>query len=246
MRKAMMWVKMALFIPMIWLTALQSRKESFATRFFIVKKWANLFNKMAGIQVETIGLDNVPENQTVYFVSNHQGSLDPFLLLDKIPTPVTMVSKESNAKIPVLGSWMKTLEMITLDRSNLRGALQMVKDVAAKLKNGTSVVIFPEGTRSKCSTMGEFKAGALKPAYMALCAIIPVTLVNSFAIDAKGKQDMHVKVIFDQPIPYEAFQDLTTVELAEQIKAIIQNNLDGGVIKCDSLTSSKKSETMVH
>lgn len=165
MKKTMMWIRLALYLPAIWLSALQSRKQDFEVKFNILRHWAKLVVKKARIQLTVEGVENVPTKETLYYVCNHQGSLDPFILVATVPTSTTAVSKKENIKIPVIGSWFKNIEVILLDRANMRSALQMVKDVAANLKNGRNVVIFPEGTRSKCETMGEFKAGALKPAF---------------------------------------------------------------------------------
>ncbi|MCF0110261.1 MAG: 1-acyl-sn-glycerol-3-phosphate acyltransferase, partial [Erysipelotrichaceae bacterium] len=141
----------------------------------------------------------------------------------------TMVSKQSNLKIPFVNSWMKTMEAITFDRSNMRDAVRMIRDVVAKLKEGKNVVIFPEGTRSKKMEMGDFKPGSFKPALTAKCTVVPITLVNTFATDVKGKTDNRVKIIFSDPIRYDEFKDMTTTELCEKVKGIIQENLDRGL-----------------
>ena len=229
MKKAFMWIKIAIYIPAIWLTAMQSRKESFETRFNLLKHWSKLVVRLSGIKLHVEGLEKVPTNETCYFVGNHQGSLDPFIIVATLPVASTAVSKIENGKLPVLGPWFKNIEAIMLDRSNMRSALQMVKDAANCLKNGRNVVIFPEGTRSKSMTMGEMKAGAFKPAYMAQATIIPITLVNTFVIDVKGKQNMNAKAIYMDPILYEEYKELSTTELAEKITAMIQENLDRGL-----------------
>ena len=229
MKKALMWVKIALFLPSIWLTAIQSKKESFQTRFNILKHWCKLVVKVSGIKLQVEGVDKIPTDETLYYVVNHQGSLDPFIIVATVPSPTTAVSKIENLKIPFLGPWFKNIEAIMLDRSNMRSALQMVKDVAANLKNGRNVCIFPEGTRSKSMEMGEMKPGAFKPAYLAEATIIPVTLVNTFVIDVKGKQDMRAKAIYMDPIRYNDYKDMSTTELADKIKNMIQENLDRGL-----------------
>ena len=229
MKKALMWIKIAIYLPAIWLTAIQSKKESFETRFNILKHWTKLVVRLSGIKLQVEGVEKIPCDETLYYVVNHQGSLDPFIIVSTVPTPTTAVSKMENIKIPFLGTWFRNIEVILLDRSNMRSALQMVKDVAATLKSGRNVVIFPEGTRSKCMTMGDMKAGSFKPAYMAQATIVPVTLVNTYVIDVKGKQDMRAKAIYMDPIRYDAYKDMSTTELAEKVKGLIQENLDRGI-----------------
>lgn len=229
MRKAMMWVKMAWILPAIWLSAIQSRRQEFAVRFHILQHWAKKVTKKSGVKLTVEGLEQVPRDQAVYYVSNHQGSLDPFIIFSVLPTPSTVVSKKENAKIPIIGTWFKTIEAISLDRENMRSALQMVKETAAALKSGRNVVIFPEGTRSKCPVMNEFKAGSLKPAYLAQTTVVPVALINTYVIDVDKQKDRRAKAVFLKPIRYEEYEALSTVELAQRIQADIQKELDRGV-----------------
>jgi len=229
MKKMFVWLQLAIYLPYIWINALQSRKLSFADKFKNATRWAKLVAKKMGVEMSTAGAENIPTDETVYFISNHQGSLDPFIILSTIPVPTTAVSKLENSKIPFISSWFKTLEVIWLDRSSLRNSLKMIDEVVAALKSGQNVVAFPEGTRSKSATMGEFKAGALKPAFLAQCTVVPIALINTFVIDAKGKQDKKAKVVYCEPLKYESFKDLTTVELSNKIVAIIQEELDGGI-----------------
>lgn len=229
MKKAMMWLKMAFYLPAVWLTALQSKKESFETRFHILKHWAKLVIKKSGIKLTVEGVEKIPTEETLYYVSNHQGSLDPFIIVATVPTPTTAVSKIENIKIPFLSAWFKNIEVILLDRTNMRSALQMVKDTAATLSGGRNVVIFPEGTRSKSMTMGEMKPGSFKPAFMSKATIIPCALIHTFVIDVKGKQDMRAKVVYMDPIRYDAYKDMNTTELSEKVKGLIQECLDKGI-----------------
>ena len=229
MKKMLVWLQLSIYLPYIWFNAIQSRKLDFPGKFKNATRWAKLVAKKMGVTMITEGAENVPTGEPVYFISNHQGSLDPFILLSTVPIPTTAVSKLENSKIPFISSWFKTLEVIWLDRSSLRNSLKMIDDVVAALKEGKNIVAFPEGTRSKSATMGEFKAGALKPAFLAKCTVVPVALINTFVIDTKGKEDKRAKVVYCEPLKYESFKDLSTVELSEKIVAIIQEKLDGGI-----------------
>lgn len=229
MKKALMWIRLALYLPAVWLSAIQSRKQDFEVRFQILRHWAKLVVKKANVRLSVEGIEQVPTNETLYYVCNHQGSLDPFILVATVPTSTTAVSKVENRKIPIIGTWMRNVDVIFLDRENMRSALQMVKETAATLKSGRNVVIFPEGTRSKCEKMGEFKSGSIKPAFLSQATIIPCTLINTFTIDVKEIKDNRAKVIFGAPIRYDEYKDLSTVELSNKIQSIIQTNLDRGL-----------------
>jgi len=229
MRKILIWIQMSFHLPMVWLSAKKLMNSSFAERFEKACYWSKMVVKKMKMDLVCIGADKVPTDEAIYFVSNHQGALDPFVVLSVMPVPVTAVSKIENSKIPFVSGWFKALEVVWLDRSNLRSSLKMVGEVADKLKEGRNVVIFPEGTRSKGPEMGEFKAGSLKPAYIAKATIVPITLMNTYVIDVKGKRDNRGKIIFSDPIKFEEYENLSTVELADKLKKIIQKNLDGGL-----------------
>ena len=225
MKKVLLWIRMLFYLLPIWITARRCRKENFSVRFQVLKYWADKVVNSAGVRVVTRGAEKVPMGVPVYFVSNHQGSLDPFIFIQKCPTPSTMVSKVENTKIPIISSWMKTMEMIAFQRDDMRTALQMVKDTAAKLKEGKSVVIYPEGTRSKSAEMNEFKPGALKPAFMAEVPVVPVAMKNSYLIDVKGNTEKDPEIIFLDPIPYEDYKDMNTTELAEKVQGLIAGQI---------------------
>ena len=226
MRKVLLWIRMFFCLLPIWLSSLRSRREEFPVRFQVMKHWVNVVVNSSGAIVKATGTENIPLAVPVYFVSNHQGSLDPFIFINTVTTPCTLVSKKENLRIPIISSWMKTMEMIAFDRSDLRASLQMVKDVAEVLKNGRPVIIYPEGTRSKSSVMGEFKPGALKPAFLAKVPVVPVTMKNSYIIDVDDDDDSHIEIIYDKPIEYEEYKDMNTTELAEKVQGIIQKHLD--------------------
>lgn len=226
MRKVLVWIRIIFYLLPMWITAHKCRKEPYDVRYAVVKHWCSIIVRAGGAKTSCTGRENVPSEETVYFVSNHQGSLDPFIFVTETPVPATAISKVENEKIPVIGAWMKTLEIISFQRDSLRDSLRMVKETAATLKKGRDVVCYPEGTRSKCPRMNEFKPGALKPALMAGVSIVPIAMHNSYLIDVGGRQDANVSINFLPKIPYEQFKDMSTTELAKMLQEIIQKKLD--------------------
>ncbi len=228
MRKAMMWVKLFFYLIPMWISAKRYQNKSFEETFAKLKHWAKLAVKASGAKVEVEGLDNLTE-RTCYYVSNHEGSLDPFIFIEYIPYPTNLISKVENLHVPIIGAWMKALKIITLDRKDIRSSLQMIKETAAQLESGRNVIVYPEGTRSKGLKTGEFKAGSLKPALMAKVPIVPVTMINTYLIDTGGKAEYRTKMIFSKPIEYAEFSEMDTIELTALVESIIKKNIEEGV-----------------
>ena len=191
-------------------------------------KWADSLLKMAGVTVTVIGSENVPSDQPVVFVSNHQGNFDIPILLAHIDKPKAYITKIELEKMPLISPWMKHKKCVFIDRSNIRQSLKAISEAAANLKQGYSIVIFPEGTRSKGKDMGEFKAGSMKLALKAQAIIVPVTIRGSYKIMEENGfiiKPGHVEVIISEPIPTK---DLTKEEvgnLPHLVQKVIQSKL---------------------
>jgi 1-acyl-sn-glycerol-3-phosphate acyltransferase len=146
------------------------------------KEWARSLVKLTGSNVSVSGEENIPKDTAVLFVSNHQGNFDIPLLLGYIQKPKAFISKIEVKKMPFIGTWMEQLNCLFMDRKNVRQSVKAINEGAQLLQNGTSLVIFPEGTRSKGDDMSEFKAGSFKLATKSGVPIIPVTINGSYKI----------------------------------------------------------------
>ena len=138
------------------------------------------------------------------------------------------VAKKEMVKTPIIGYWMGKYNCVPLDRENPREALKVIREGSENIKNGYSMAIFPEGTRSKDGVLREFKKGSLKLATMAKAPVVPVTIdgaYRAFEIDGKFKP-IDITVTFGEPI-YTA--DLTREEekqLMDKVRSIIAKNLN--------------------
>lgn len=171
-----------------------------------VKWWARSLVRLSGSNVEVIGEEHVPQDGSYLFVSNHQGNFDVPLLLGYIKKPKSFISKAEVKKMPIIGSWMDEMNCVFMDRSNVRQSLKAIQQGAKYLKEGTSIVIFPEGTRSKGDEIGEFKAGSFKLATKSGVPVIPVTIKGSYRIMESQKfwiRPANVQIIISPPIVSE-------------------------------------------
>ncbi|WP_053955087.1 lysophospholipid acyltransferase family protein [Inediibacterium massiliense] len=194
----------------------------------IASKWGKATVNITGSEILVSGLENIPEGP-VLFVGNHQGYFDIPILYSSIPKPISFVAKIELGNIPVFGAWMRKQRCIFIDRENPRQSLKAIQEGIKSLKGGHSMVIFPEGTRSKSSQMNEFKKGSLKMATKAKVPIVPITIDGSYKILEENKNRIkasQVKLTISKPIYTENLSKEEENELSEKIYKIIQSNLN--------------------
>lgn len=154
--------------------------------FKTVQSWARSLVRLSGAKIKVIGEENIPKNQAVVFVSNHQGNFDIPILLGFLNKPKAFIAKKEILKIPMISTWMKYMNCIFMDRSDIRQSLKAINQGVEYIKDGYSMVIFPEGTRSVDGQLGDFKPGSLKLASKSGALIIPITVKGSNQIMSKN------------------------------------------------------------
>ena len=182
----------------------------------------------AGFKLEKHGIENIPDGPAL-FVGNHQGLFDTIIAINDVGGPKSIVAKKEAEKIPVIHLWMKVfMECIFIDRGNIRASLRAMQQVEEHLKNGKSVLIFPEGHRSKCSEVKEFHGGSLKPAIKAGVPIVPFVINGSYkAWDEKHRiTPCRTTLTILPPIETKDLEGVKTKELAEEIRQQIQAVID--------------------
>lgn len=191
---------------------------------FILKCTKKLV-KISGADVTVTGTENVPSDEPVLYVSNHQGNMDIPLLYSTAPQTMAFVAKKEMEKIPLLGYWMKERGCVFIDRENARNSLKAINEAIQNLKLGHSMAVFPEGTRSKSSQVGDFKAGSLRIAIKSGVKVIPVSIKDSYKLIGKRGKNTPAKVSvhYSEPIDSKNFKD--TNELAAEVLAQIKKHL---------------------
>jgi 1-acyl-sn-glycerol-3-phosphate acyltransferase len=149
--------------------------------------WGGGIMKKFKITLNVTGLENVPDGP-VLFVSNHQGYADiPVFGAVITMKQIGFVAKNTLGKIPVFGEWIRDIRSVFIERDDARSSLKTMEQATELLKKGFSLVIFPEGTRSKGPKPGEFRKGSLRAAIKAGVPIVPVTLNGTYKVyEAKG------------------------------------------------------------
>ena len=184
------WMSLLISIPFLFRVKYLYKKERIDEAKNLIYKctsaWARSLLKLAGAKITTHGLENLPKDKTVLFVGNHQGNFDIPIYLSQMPHLIGFIAKVELEKVPLVSSWMSLMKCVFMDRSNLRKSGEAIIHGIKNLKSGYSMVIFPEGTRSKGDATGEFKSGSFKLATKAKCPIVPVTMKGSYKIMEHG------------------------------------------------------------
>ena len=143
-------------------------------------QWIDEVERIFSLTIDVSGRENLPAGPFV-IIANHQGYADIFGLIRAAgDRQLGFIAKEELRKIPVLGPWIKAIHGIFIKRGDTRESLKSINEGVDLLKNGYSMAIFPEGTRSRGPAMNAFKAGAFKLATKAKVPVVPVTINGSF------------------------------------------------------------------
>ena len=194
------------------------------------EKWSHIQRIMqlavssGNIDLQVYGKENIPEQGGFMLYANHQGMFDVLAISSTCHMPLGVVYKKELKDVPLLKQIYACTNSFAMDREDVRQSLTVIQNVTKELLKGRSYVIFPEGTRSrKGNEMLEFHGGSFRCAVKAKCPIVPVAFIDSFRVlDEKGSKPVSVQMHYLEPIPYEAYRDLKTVEVAELVKSRIQ------------------------
>ena len=188
----------------------------------------NLAVKSGNIDLTVTGQDKLPKENGFILYGNHQGMFDVVALVATFPRILGAVFKKELANIPFLKQVIACTKSFAMDREDVRQSLTVIQKVTEEVKLGRNYLIFPEGTRSKKgNVMGDFHGGSFRCAVKAKCPIVPVAFIDSFKVlDQKGCKKVGVQIHFLEPIPFEEYGHLKTVEVAQLVKDRIQKCID--------------------
>lgn len=190
----------------------------------MVNGWARYTLKIIGVKVNIKGLENLPKENCL-FVSNHQGNADFLVLMSELDKHLGFLAKKEILKIPVIRTWMKEMHCVFIDRENIRESLKAINKGIENLNNGYSMLIFPEGTRSKSHKLGEFKKGSMKMALKASVPVVPIVIDNSFKVFEEGKGKLKASIINMSILEPINVSDLTKDEKAS-LADIVKNKIE--------------------
>lgn len=189
--------------------------------------WGRYVVDRFGIDLRVTGLEHIPEGPVV-FVSNHQSFMDIPIYTAAIPhKEFSFVAKKDLLKIPLYGTWMQDIRCVMLDREDSRSALNSINEGIELLKQGFSLVVFPEGTRGSDGVMKEFRKGSLRLAVKPGVPVVPITFNGSYhSLEEQGRVRPAVVDFHIHPaIETKNMDRKEGAELAQQVEAIVRDKL---------------------
>lgn len=183
--------------------------------------------KLSDSTVNVHGLENTPEGP-VLFVSNHQSNMDIAIICGFIDKPKGFIAKKELKKLPLINKWITLAGSIYLDRENPRKSMEGILEGIKTLKNGHSLVVFPEGTRSRGDKMGEFKSGSFKLATKSKVPIVPLTIDGTYRVMEANKiliKPSNINFYVHKPIYTDKLSKEEIAKLPETVEHIIRSKL---------------------
>ena len=191
--------------------------------------WARLNSFFTPMTVTVLGAENMKPQTSYVITANHQSLYDIYVLYGWLGVDFKWVMKKELEKVPVLGPACKMIGHIFIDRSDTKQAVETINAAKAKIVNGTSVVFFPEGSRSKDGIMKPFKKGAFKMALDLGLPILPITISGTRKVLPKGSIDLtpgSATLTIHPPVPVDDYSEDNLTELMERTRRIMNSALD--------------------
>lgn len=192
------------------------------------KIWARLCCYLNFVRVKINGLDKLNPHQSYVFALNHQSIFDIFVVYGWLPFIFKWMMKAELRKIPFIGKACESAGHIFINRSNSMDAKHSLEKAEAQLKNGVSLVVFPEGTRTRTGEMGIFKRGAFRVATDLSLPVVPVTIRGSFERLHHSSFNVlpgTIELFIHEPIDVAPFLPDHTAELIQKTWDVINSAL---------------------
>jgi 1-acyl-sn-glycerol-3-phosphate acyltransferase len=184
--------------------------------------WARDILSAAGTPVVASGREHIPRDQPVIYASNHSSMFDIWALFATLPGSVRFVAKRELFRIPILGRAMLAVGHVPIDRTARKSAFEAYDEAARMIRGGTSVVVFPEGTRSRTGELLPFKNAPFGLAIAAQVPIVPVYVHHTFEILPKGAWRLRprpIRLVVGQPISTAGLRPEDRERLRDAVRA---------------------------
>jgi len=199
---------------------------------WISRQWVRWICATCGICIEAEGLESLDPGRSYVFMTNHQSAVDVGAIIATLPGDWRFVAKRELTWIPFFGWALALHRHVIVDRRNNARAVASMKRAAERIRSGTSVIIFPEGTRSPTGELRPFKSGGFHLAIQAQVPIVPATISGSRHITPKGSLRIlsgTVKITYGEPIPTAGLGVEDRHALKERVRGAIQRGYDPGL-----------------
>jgi 1-acyl-sn-glycerol-3-phosphate acyltransferase len=195
----------------------------------VARIWARSILFASRIKVTVNGLANIDPTQSYVYMSNHQSNFDIPVLLAYLPVQFRWLAKAELFNIPIFGRAMRGAGYVKIDRFNRESAFESINEAAAKMKNGVSVMIFPEGTRSLDGKIRSFKKGGFVMAVDAGVPIVPIVLKGTWTIMEKSSLKINtgeVSLNIEPPIATTDYTRENKDDLIKSVRTVIREGFN--------------------
>lgn len=189
------------------------------------KEILNLFD----VKVTIHNPENLPTDGGHVYIGNHQSYFDILSLLSIIKEPTTVIAKKEFEKVPGLGKWIVRVRGVLINRGNKRDSLIAINEGIGRLKEGYSIAVFPEGTRSRSNKIGTFHKGTFKLATKKGYPIVPITFKNAAKVyEETGciTKGVNVEIFVHDMIETKDLSRDELIELPDKVYEIIKKDLE--------------------
>jgi len=194
--------------------------------------WAKSILIVSGIHVNVKGLSNIDPAKSYIYMSNHQSNFDIPILLGCLPVQFRWLAKAELFKIPIFGRAMRGAGYVGIDRFNRESAFESIEEAAGKMKSGVSIMIFPEGTRSRDGNIRPFKKGGFIMAVDSGASVVPIVIHGTRPIMAKNSLRINpgdVTMEIGNPIETTGYIRETKDDLIKYVRSVICEGFQKGI-----------------
>lgn len=205
----------------------------------ILRRWSRALLWLFGVRTTIRGVEHIDRSRNYVYLANHSSYLDIIALGATIPDEIRFVFKRELARIPLFGWTLALGPYILMDRTDPRNAMASIEVAAKQIREGASVAIFPEGTRTSDGHLAPFKRGGFLLALKSGVPMVPVAIKGTYQLLNRNDRKVrpgHVEIVIGTPISYE--QELTRPEetaLQNRIHEELRLMLDNTPTNADSL-----------
>lgn len=245
---SMGWAYLIVTYPMLWVVRFYGRIGKVDKKVSLADKMSSRICRvlfyLSGSKITISGLENVPKEGAVLFVSNHQGHFDGLVIHGFIDKPKGFVSIIEASKAPVISSWMREMNSVFMDRKDIRQSLACINLAIEHLQKGHSMVVFPEGKLSASAEPNEFNRGWLKLATRSGVPLVPVSIdgtYKAFGKNGEWVKAADVRCVVSKPIYIKDLKKAEEIFFVDKLKATILLNVsDSGFDKSSSSESDEQ------
>ncbi len=175
------------------------------------------------------GLDKLPKDGGYILYANHQGKYDALGITYGHPGPCRVLMNLKRSKMPIANEYVSLVRGKRLDHENIRQQVTCINEIGEEVKMGAVYLIFPEGgyRKEQDNHMNLFRSGCFRSALRSERPIVPVALIDSYKpFGIKGLKPVHTEVHFLDPIPYDEYCHMKTMEIAKLVQGRIADHME--------------------